>query len=242
MISLQQVSFSTLLPPNLQDVQTRALGVAWDQAFRKLVEYAERVSMTFAFVMELDEEMADHLCLSLDIKGYKADLSLQKKRLLIRSALLNYSRMGTKAALEDAVGIIHGGTTVQENWEYGGQPYYFQVAVDASQERVVGESANTSMDSHPSEIGNANLREVDLVPVNPVDRLLDTIMEYKNVRSWLQGITVDVIEPGSIYTGALPEVGTMLVIDPYRAREMVVDGKALYHAMGMHGAQLIIGE
>ena len=215
MISLQQVGFSSLLPPNLQDTQTRALGAAWDKAFRKLVNYAERVSMTFAFVMELDEEMADHLCLSLDIKGYKADLSLQKKRLLIRSALLNYSRMGTKAALEDAVGIIHGGTTVQENWEYGGQPYFFRVAVDAAQERVT---------------------------VNPMGRLLDTIMEYKNVRSWLQGITVDVIEPGSIYTGALPEVGTMLVIDPYRAREMVVDGKALYHAMGMHGAQLIIGE
>lgn len=213
MISLQQVSFSSLLPPNLQDTQTRALGAAWDKAFRKLVDYAERVSMTFAFVMELDEEMADHLCLSLDIKGYKADLSLQKKRLLIRSALLNYSRMGTKAALEDAVGIIHGGTSVQENWEYGGQPYFFRVAVDAGQEKVAE---------------------------NPVGRLLDTIMEYKNARSWLQGITVDVIEPGSVYTGALPEMGTMLVIDPYRPREMVTDGKAIYQAMATHGAYLII--
>ena len=215
MIDLQNIKLCSLLPPNIQDAKTRALGAAWDLQYRKLIQMALRASMVFAFVMELDEEMADHLCLSLDIKGYKADLSLQKKRLLIRSALLNYSRMGTKAALEDAVGIIHGGTTVQENWEYGGQPYYFRVAVDAGQERVT---------------------------VNPVDRLLDTIMEYKNVRSWLQGITVDVIEPGSIYTGALPEVGTMLVIDPYRAREMVVDGQALYHAMGMHGAQLIIGE
>lgn len=213
MISLQQVGFSSLLPPNLQDTQTRALGAAWDKAFRKLVNYAERVSMTFAFVMELDEEMADHLCLSLDIKGYKADLSLQKKRLLIRSALLNYSRMGTKAALEDAVGIIHGGTTVQENWEYGGQPYFFRVAVDAGQEKVAE---------------------------NPVGRLLDTIMEYKNARSWLQGITVDVIEPGSTYIGALPEMGTMLVIDPYRPREMVTDGKAIYQAMATHGAYLII--
>lgn len=213
MISLQQVGFSSLLPPNLQDTQTRALGAAWDKAFRKLVNYAERVSMTFAFVMELDEEMADHLCLSLDIKGYKADLSLHKKRLLIRSALLNYSRMGTKAALEDAVGIIHGGTTVQENWEYGGQPYFFRVAVDAGQEKVAE---------------------------NPVGRLLDTIMEYKNARSWLQGITVDVIEPGSITTGALPELGTMLVIDPYRPREMVTDGKAIYQAMATHGAYLII--
>ena len=213
MISLQQVGFSSLLPPNLQDVQAWALGAAWDKVFRKLVDYAERVSMTFAFVMELDEEMADHLCLSLDIKGYKADLSLQKKRLLIRSALLNYSRMGTKAALEDAVGIIHGGTTVQENWEYGGQPYFFRVAVDAGQEKVAE---------------------------NPVGRLLDTIMEYKNARSWLQGITVDVIEPGSVYTGALPELGTMLVIDPYRPREMVTDGKAIYQAMATHGAYLII--
>lgn len=213
MISLQQVGFSSLLPPNLQDTQTRALGAAWDKAFRKLVNYAERVSMTFAFVMELDEEMADHLCLSLDIKGYKADLSLQKKRLLIQSALLNYSRMGTKAALEDAVGIIHGGTSVQENWEYGGQPYFFRVAVDAGQEKVAE---------------------------NPVGRLLDTIMEYKNARSWLQGITVDVIEPGSVYTGALPEMGTMLVIDPYRPREMVTDGKAIYQAMATHGAYLII--
>lgn len=213
MISLQQVGFSSLLPPNLQDTQTRALGAAWDKAFRKLVDYVERVSMTFAFVMELDEEMADHLCLSLDIKGYKADLSLQKKRLLIRSALLNYSRMGTKAALEDAVGIIHGGTTVQENWEYGGQPYFFRVAVDAGQEKVAE---------------------------NPVGRLLDTIMEYKNARSWLQGITVDVIEPGSVYTGALPEMGTMLVIDPYRPREMITDGKAIYQAMATHGAYLII--
>ena len=213
MISLQQVGFSSLLPPNLQDVQARALGAAWDKAFRRLVDYAERVSMTFAFVMELDEEMADHLCLSLDIKGYKADLSLQKKRLLIRSALLNYSRMGTKAAQEDADGIIHGGTTVQENWEYGGQPYFFRVAVDAGQEKVAE---------------------------NPVGRLLDTIMEYKNARSWLQGITVDVIEPGSVYTGALPEMGTMLVIDPYRPREMITDGKAIYQAMATHGAYLII--
>ena len=56
--------------------------------------------------------------------------------MLIRSALLNYARLGTKAAVEDAVGIIHGGTTVQESWEYGGQPYYFRVAVDAGQEPV----------------------------------------------------------------------------------------------------------
>ena len=215
MIDLQDVKLCSLLPPNLQDAKTRALGAAWDLQYRKLIQMALRASMVFAFVMELDVEMADHLCLSLDIKGYKADLPLQKKRLLIRSALLNYSRLCTRAALEDAVGIIHGGTTVQENWEYGGLPYHFRVAVDAGQEEVVE---------------------------NPMGRLLDTIMDYKNVRSWLDGLTVDVIEPGEVHTAAMSEIGMTLMIDPYRVKEMVQDGKAHYHAMAMQGAYLIIGE
>ena len=169
--------------------------------------------MVFGFVMELDEEMADHLCLSLDIKGYKADLPLDKKRTLIRSALLNYARLGTKAAVEDTGGIIHGGTTVQESWEYGGKPYYFRVAVDAGQEPV---------------------------PQNPIGRLLDTIMDYKNVRSWLQGITVDVIEPGAIHTAALPELGSSLIVDPYRVKEMVAGGKLYPKAIAVAGNYLII--
>ena len=218
MIKLSGSRFTDIMPENLAEqpeiqALAYALGAAWDLQYRKLIQMALRASMVFAFVMELDVEMADHLCLSLDIKGYKADLPLQKKRLLIRSALLNYSR--TRAALEDAVGIIHGGTTVQENWEYGGLPYHFRVAVDAGQEEVVE---------------------------NPMGRLLDTIMDYKNVRSRLDGLTVDVIEPGEIHTAAMSEIGMTLMIDPYRVKEMVQDGKAHYHAMAMQGAYLIIGE
>lgn len=213
MIKLESISLYDLMPPNLHGEKEKALATAWDKEYRKVCRFALRASMVFGFVMELDEEMADHLCLSLDIKGYKADLPLDKKRMLIRSALLNYARLGTKAAVEDAVGIIHGGTTVQENWEYGGQPYYFRVAVDAGQEPV---------------------------PENPVGRLLDTIMEYKNVRSWLQGITVDVIEPGAIHTAALPELGTSLIVDPYRVKEMVAGGKLYPKAIAVAGNYLII--
>lgn len=215
MIKLENISLYDLLPPNLHGEKEKALATAWDKEYHKVCQLALRASMVFGFVMELDEEMADHLCLSLDIKGYKADLSLDKKRLLIRSALLNYARLGTKAAVEDAVGIIHGGTTVQENWEYGGKPYYFRVAVDAAQEPV---------------------------PENPVGRLLDTIMEYKNVRSWLQGITVDVIEPGTIHTAALPEVGMSLIVDPYRVKELVTGGTVHPKAIAVAGNYLIIGK
>lgn len=213
MTNLSKVRFCELLPPNLNDIHIKALGSAFDSEYYHLIQKIQTESMTFAFVMELDEEIADHLCLSLDIKGYKADLPLQKKRLLIRSALLNYSRMGTKMALEDAVGTIYGGTTVQENWEYGGKPYHFRAMVDAGQEPV---------------------------PENPVGRLLETIMQYKNVRSWLDGITVNVIEPGSIYCGAMQEVGIMLMVDPYRVQNMVSAGDVNTKAMAMAGTQIII--
>ena len=38
------------------------------------------------------------------------------------------------------------------------------------------------------------------------------------------------------------KIGMTLMIDPYRVKEMVQDGKAHYHAMAMQGAYLIIGE
>ena len=150
----------------------------------------------------------------------------------------------TKAAVEDAVGIIHGGTTVQENWEYGGKPYYFRVAVDAGQEKVVGEGVAIGAGDHLPEIGTANLPGIErkLSPENPVGRLLDTIMEYKNVRSWLQGITVDVIEPGTIHTAALPEVGMSLIVDPYRVKELVTGGTVHPKAIAVAGNYLIIGK
>lgn len=244
MIKLENISLYDLLPPNLHGEKEKALATAWDKEYRKVCQLVLRASMVFGFVMELDEEMADHLCLSLDIKGYKADLSLDKKRLLIRSALLNYARLGTKAAVEDAVGIIHGGTTVQENWEYSGKPYYFRVAVDAGQEKVVGEGVAIGAGDHLPEIGTANLPGIErkLSPENPVGRLLDTIMEYKNVRSWLQGITVDVIEPGTIHTAALPEVGMSLIVDPYRVKELVTGGTVHPKAMAVAGNYLIVGK
>lgn len=215
MIKLENAQLCPLLPPNLQtDPKTRALGAAWDQEFARLVEFVQRVTMVFAFVPQLDTAMADHLCLSLDIKGYKADLPLSKKRQLIQSALLNYSRMGTKAALEDAVGIIHGGTTIQEAWEYGGKPYHFRAAVDASQEEV-GE--------------------------DPAGRLLDTILQYKNVRSWLDGLQVELVEEATLYGGAAPEMGLTLVVEPYRVRDMVAEPTAWLSAMAMHGASVVIG-
>ena len=89
MIKLENISLYDLLPPNLHGKKEKALATAWDKEYRKVCQLALRASMVFGFVMELDEEMADHLCLSLDIKGYKADLPLDKKRMLIRSALLN---------------------------------------------------------------------------------------------------------------------------------------------------------
>ena len=215
MISISDVSMYDILPPNLNAPQIKALCAAWDEQYQKLLNLVEVSTMVWSFVDDIGVEMADHLCLSLDIKGYKADLALDKKRKLIKAALLNYSRLGTKSSLESAVGIIHGGTTIEENWLYGGLPYHFRARVDASKE-------------DPG--------------TDPVGRLLDTIMDYKNLRSWLDGLQIDMIEDGTLYSGAASEVGTVLMIEPYRIRDLDVDTTLSINGFALMGTDLMIGE
>lgn len=38
MIDLQNIKLCSLLPPNIQDAKTRALGAAWDLQYRKLIQ------------------------------------------------------------------------------------------------------------------------------------------------------------------------------------------------------------
>lgn len=176
MIELQKAKLRDFLPPNLKnDAEIKALCAAWDERFDKLIHTVLISTMVWAFVQELYVNMADHLCLSLDIKGYKADLSLDQKRKLIHSALLNYSRLGTKSSVENAVSIIHGGTTIEENWQYDGEPYHFRVKIDARQKQ-------TSAD--------------------PMNQILDTIKSYKNLRSWLDDIEVDLSAQSNLHAAA----------------------------------------
>lgn len=192
MISLQESSFYSLLPPNLQRIEAKCLSAALDRQMKELVLFALKKLPIYSDVWSLESDMADLLGLIFDIRSYRTDLNLDRKRRLIANALLNYSRMGTAAAVENVTTSIYGGAKIEENWKYAGNPYCFRIKVDASKE----------------------------IPVeNPTERLIETVLDYKNVRSWLDGVRVDMIKNHSIYTAATATAGSFLLGLPKQERE-----------------------
>lgn len=108
----------------------------------------------------LPENMLDSLAWQYHVDFYSQRLDVEKKRALIRSAIRNHRIKGTPAAVEAVVKAAFKSGRVFENWEYGAEPYHFQVRLieEACQEEIV------------------------------VTELLQAIDATKNVRSWCDGL------------------------------------------------------
>ena len=100
-----------------------------------------------------------HGSTNVDFYDYSADI--EKKRALVRQAIAWHKRKGTPAAVEEVCTAVFKSARVYENWEYGGEPYHFQV-------RLIEEGI-------PDE--------------TVIDNLHRAIAETKNTRSWLDGLS-----------------------------------------------------
>ena len=85
-----------------------------------------------------------------------------KKDLILRSFLLHKFK-GTPLALETALSIYLAPTSISEWFNYGGRPYYFKPVINFSDARLFFQGDDKQ-------------------------NLLDVINEYKNARSWLDGL------------------------------------------------------
>jgi len=107
----------------------------------------------------LPEPVLDHLAWQLHMEGYEAAVDVAAKRQLIAGSLLLHRRRGTPWAVRTALeAALHVPATVQQWFEYGGEPYFFRVRL---------------------ELGGAGLDEA------AQRNALQLIQDYKNVRSWL---------------------------------------------------------
>lgn len=86
-------------------------------------------------------------------------MDVAAKRQLIAGSLLLHRRRGTPWAVRTALeAALHVPATVQQWFEYGGEPYFFRVRL---------------------ELGGAEIDEA------AQRNALQLILDYKNVRSWL---------------------------------------------------------
>lgn len=104
---------------------------------RALAELKDKVGLVkiYARIDQLDESVLDALAKDFDVVWYDYNYGLETKRALIKDSFFVHRHLGTKGALDRALSDIFPNSTVQEWFDYGGQPYHFRVVVDVTRTR-----------------------------------------------------------------------------------------------------------
>ncbi len=118
----------------------------------------------------VSEELLDKLAYAMHVDYYDVSYPKPVKINLVKNSKRIHSYQGTKYAIEQILGDFNLFASVEEWFEYGGQPYHFRVTTDAS-------------------INN----------VEDFEKLVKRINYAKNLRSVLDAIIVINISPLQTY-------------------------------------------
>jgi len=123
---LYSVDFTRSLPPTLKDdPEINALGRAIAGQLQITAQQIRR-NIIYARIDELDEQTLDILAYDLHVDWYDHSYPIEVKRQTIKDSVKIHRRLGTKYAVETALGAVFPGTRVEEWFEYGGDPYTFR--------------------------------------------------------------------------------------------------------------------
>ena len=78
----------------------------------------------------LNETVLDILARDFKVDWWDPEYSIEEKRRTLKGSWRVHKILGTKAAVETAIRAIYPLTTVEEWFEYGGEPYHFRLNID----------------------------------------------------------------------------------------------------------------
>lgn len=190
MNNINGVKLEDLLPQNMRaDAGVIAAARALDGELSAVTAAIEECVL-IARVDELPEQVIDLLAWQWHVDFYDYNLSLDKKRSLVKKSLDMHRIKGTPAAVEAVVTAAFKSAKVVENWEYGGQPYHFKV-----------EMVREGMPSR-----------------NELESLSRSINAVKNVRSWIDEISFQRDVVGKVYVGGVFSIFRRIEIYPPRVQ------------------------
>lgn len=85
---------------------------------------------------ELPEDLVDILAYDMHVDWYDYDLPLKVKRDMVKNSVKVHRRMGTKYAVETALGSLWPESEVEEWFNYGGEPHHFRVVCDVTENYI----------------------------------------------------------------------------------------------------------
>ena len=169
--TLMQIYPSVLDKDKLFNSLGQDIAEALGDAFLKV-----KHSNIYGRIAELDEGVLDVLAQDFNISWYDYNFQLDTKRRVIAAAFSVLRHLGTAGAMKTAICAIWPDSAVEEWFEYGGDPYYFRVLV------------------------NANEPGQEPIAFDKIDK---TVQLYKNERSWLEDgrVILRIFVPIIIKTG-----------------------------------------
>lgn len=90
----------------------------------------------YANIDKLPEDLLDILAKDFKVDWYLYNGTLASKRAQIKSCFYVHRHYGTKGEIIEALSDLCPGTDIEEWFEYGGDPYYFRIVLDVTEQRL----------------------------------------------------------------------------------------------------------
>ena len=130
------VNFADYLPgPLKHDPKMRAIAEAVTKEALTVSGEIENV-LIYSRIDELPEELIDILAYDMHVDWYDYSYPLKVKRDILKSSVKVHKKMGTKYAVEKALGALYPQSEVEEWYQYEGQPHHFHIVCDVTENRV----------------------------------------------------------------------------------------------------------
>ena len=164
MIDLRSSNIANILPESLAEKpEVIALGYALNKGIARVMDFCEGIKI-YTSIETLPEQVLDILAVEFGTQYYETSMDIETKRKLVKNTFAWYMTTGTPAAVEEAVKAVFGNGELQEWFEYGGEPYHFNVVT-------------------------ANVSSTDEM----LKELVQIIEQTQNVRSYLNEVRIEIL-------------------------------------------------
>ena len=129
MSNLSEQKLITIVPSSISGDKTiRNISAATDPGLRK-ISRDTLLLLLLPRLDELPEKIVDALAWQYHVDFYDDAATLEKKRALVKQSIKWHRRKGTPSVVEEVCTAIFKSAKIEENWEYGGEPYHFKVVM-----------------------------------------------------------------------------------------------------------------